>query len=218
MSEKIGRREFEERLELKVSGKERKLIMLAYKIAKLAHRGQTRDDGETRYFNHPKAVALILIEEFGVFDWELICAALLHDVQEDVPFFLDWDDYELIWGKNVLDLVFIATKEMHLEDKQERDKRYKARLRKADRRPKILKLADRLHNLRDLGSCSQEKQRKIIEETVRDYLPMARRTHQYSYRKMLEICELLAPDLLLSDSDQRKMIKRPRSSKQKSRS
>ncbi len=162
--------------------------MLAYRLAKYAHRGQRRDGGK-RYFDHPKRVALILIDELQIYDHEMIIAALLHDLKEDT-FMLEWDDIELIWGMRVKEMVDALTKEVHLTDREERDRRYKTKIRAADRQTKLVKLADRLDNLRDFDACTPEKQRRYIQETRRDYLPLAWKTNRYLYRKMREICDV----------------------------
>ena len=184
------REEFEERLRDRVSPENLEHIMLAYRLAKYAHRGQLRDDGVTRYFDHPKRVVLILVHELGIYDHEMIIAALLHDIKEDT-FMLEWRDIEIIFGTRVREMVDVLTKEVHLK-KPERDKRYKKRLKEADRQTKLIKLADRLDNLRDLGNCGDEKKRRYIRETLRDYAPLAEELSEYIHKELIEICSVSA--------------------------
>lgn len=83
-------------------------IMLAYKLSKYAHKGQTRSNGE-RYFEHPHRVTRLLIEEWGIYDHEILIAALLHDVPEDT-FMLNTDDISTMFGDRAGTLVKAVTK------------------------------------------------------------------------------------------------------------
>ena len=211
----VSEEDFEARLRAKIVEGELsevnfKRIMCAFRLAQAAHKGQESDDG-TPYIRHPIAVTLILIDEFQIFDMRIVCeeecwgleqkkkicscvvdalcAALLHDVKEDNESFMKLDDFEFIWGENVKDMVDILSKDTHMEDKVVRDKLYKRRLRKAIRLTRIIKFADRIHNLRTLSNSTFEKQKRVVWETQRNYLWMAKDTHIYSYRIMKDLCD-----------------------------
>lgn len=149
-----------------------KLIEKAYNDAKDAFRPVEREDGE-RYFEHLRAVALILILYLRVRDYRLIVASLLHDIVEDIP---SWtiERVRLEYGEEIALLVQWMTKPKKLfPDKAECERVYHDRFAEAPREFFLLKLADRLHNLLTLGACSPEKRQRKIEETKLYYLPYA---------------------------------------------
>jgi len=158
-----GREKFQASLKYRMSPKEIRLVMLAYKLSKYAHRNQTRKDG-TRYFEHPKRVAISLIEEFGICDYQMIVAALLHDVPED-SFMLDVEDIELIFGERCARMVDLLTKKKGVPFDD-----YIKRLVAGEEGAQIVKLADRLDNIRDTKGCSKEKIEKYLEETQQYFL------------------------------------------------
>lgn len=140
------------------------LVFAAYVLAKYGHRGQTRDGGE-RYFDHPRAVADIIIRDLNILiDWRIIVTALLHDVWEDSWILSEWLT-ERIFGPEVTRWIKFLTKEPGID--------YHDRL-KSPWQVKLIKLCDRLHNLRSLGSCTEEKQQKQIAETRVVYVPLAK--------------------------------------------
>lgn len=150
-------------------------VLGAFELAELAHRGQLRHSGEP-YITHPVAVASILAE------WRLdadgLASALLHDVIEDTRI-----SHLLLkerMGSTVLYLVEAVSKLDHLEfaSKEEAHAENFRRLVLAmtqDVRVMLIKLADRLHNMRTLGSLREEKKRRIAKETVDIYVPIAHR-------------------------------------------
>ena len=190
----IGRKEFEQVLRHKVTPDEFEKIMFAYVLAKAAHRGQMRDNGE-RYFEHPKSAALILVQEFGVYDSEMIIAELLHDTVEDTSIFGDREDvFDIrmtnIFGRRVAELVRALTKMKQFSEEQER--KYALWIvESADEDVQLLKLADRLHNLRTIENCDFEKQRRILEESIAIYLPCAKRIGGIVFEKFYEQCRTL---------------------------
>jgi len=147
--------------------RELKHVATAYVFSKYGHRGQQRDNGE-RYFEHPRAVALIILDEMEIRnDWQLIVIALLHDIVED-SWLLDEDRLEKNFGRAVALGIKYLTK-----DPTEKKELYLARLRSyATWRVLLVKLCDRVHNLRTLDGCSEEKQRKQILETEKEYIPL----------------------------------------------
>jgi len=168
-----------------------KLIERAYNDAKDAFRGVYRADKETRYFEHIRATALILIEYLRVKDHELIVAALLHDIVEDVP---SWTTQRIEneYGEQVALLVDYLTKpdESNYSSKQKRNELYHARFRFAPREFFLIKLADRFHNLYTLWNCSKQKQERKVEETEKYYLPHAEK-HLILYHEMEKQIEIL---------------------------
>lgn len=153
-----------------------KLIANAYKAAKNAFRGRQRADGETRAFEHLRAVTLILLEYLRVTDEKIIVAALLHDIVEDID---GWtiDRVEEEFGPEVALLVDWLTKPdpAKFPTKVARHAFYHTRFRFAPREFFLVKLADRLHNLLTLDACTVEKQMKKIAETRSFYLFYAER-------------------------------------------
>lgn len=161
-------------------------IMFAYDFAKEAHRTQWRDSGE-RYFEHVRAVALILLDELNWFDKELLIALLLHDTGEDSPILGNrLEDYaefirtaririQKMFGSAVADLVIKLTKP-EVDGKQFRTKEeahayYLAELAK-DPLALVGKALDRLHNVRCLAGTREEKRIRILAETTDIYLPL----------------------------------------------
>lgn len=174
-------------------------IMFAYRIAKAAHQQQERDDG-VRYFEHPRGVALILIEEFNSSDPDMIIAALLHDTVEDTFIFGVGDDacwsLKKTFGNNVMRFVLALSKERcSEEEKIERDRRYFAAIERADEKIKIIKCADRLHNLRDITHCTIQKKKHYLEETREHFLPMTRKMLPQVHEEMLQICTRLEEEI-----------------------
>ncbi len=170
-----------------------KLIEKAYNYAKDAFREKYRDDGETRYFEHIRAVALILIDYLRVKDYRLIIAALLHDIVEDIP---SWtiERVRMEFGEEVALLVEYMTKPSgEYPNKKDRDAVYHSRFRSAPREFFLIKLADRLHNLLTLWACTEEKRKRKIEETRMYYMPYAEE-HFILYHELLAVIgQLEAP-------------------------
>ena len=153
-----------------------KRIEKAYHIAKNEFRDKRRDDGE-RYFEHLRSVALILMVYLRIRDTDVIIAALLHDIVEDIPGW-NYDRVRDIFGTNVATLIWYVTKPKVEEfggDKRERDRRYHENFLHAPRKAIIIKLADRLHNLLTLWNGDPEKRKRKIQETQDFYLALAER-------------------------------------------
>lgn len=180
-------------------------IDLSYQMAKAAHRGQMREGGE-RYFEHPRSVALILLDEVKTKDPNIIIASLLHDVAEDTalfsnltksPSYTDWrQKVEVnvagIFGEEVAEVLLAVTKtEVDGVDIQTKDQAAEIthqNLQNASPKAVLVKMADRLHNLRTLGSCSAEKIQRKIAETKEIYFPIFQKAAgvypvEYAYLK-----------------------------------
>ena len=152
------------------------IIERAYLFARKAHAGARRMSGEP-YILHPIAVAKIVISELGLGSTS-ICAALLHDVVEDTEY--TRDDIERAFGKKIADIVEGMTKISGgiFGDKasiQAENFRKLLLSMSNDIRVVLIKMADRLHNMRTLGSMRPEKQYKIAGETLYVYAPLAHR-------------------------------------------
>jgi (p)ppGpp synthase/HD superfamily hydrolase len=153
---------------------EYQLIERAYNTAKNAFRSHEREGGE-RYFEHLRAVALILMVHMRIRDANIIAASLLHDIVEDID---DWsqDRIAVEFNRVVAQLVWWVTKPDVLEyegDKEARNRAYHQNLNLAPREAIMIKLADRLHNLITLWDVDAEKQRRKVRETQDFYLSLA---------------------------------------------
>lgn len=161
-------------------------ITRAFELAQQAHDGARRQTGEA-YINHPVAVANV-VADIGL-DETSICAALLHDAVEDTPLQLvdlrdqfDSETAAIVDGVTKLDRVSFASKQAQ----------HAATLRKMlvamakDGRVLIIKLADRLHNMRTLGVFDAHKQARVAQETLDIYAPLANRLGMGEVRNELE--------------------------------
>lgn len=151
-------------------------LKAAYDFSAAAHEGQTRQTGEP-YFIHPCAVVNILVD-LGFDDVSTLVAAFLHDVLEDTP--VTSDELEQKFGKEVLELVEGVTKLdkikfVSAEDEQAENLRKMFFAMAKDYRVIIIKLADRLHNMRTLDALKPEKQIKIATQSLKIYAPLAGR-------------------------------------------
>ncbi len=164
-----------ERLETTYTGKELELCEKAYEFAKKAHEHQKRASGED-YFVHPCTVAGILLD-LGL-DAATVAAAFLHDVIEDTP--VSEGDLKKEFGEEVLLLVQGVTKlekiEFTSQEEEQAENFRKLFVAMAkDIRVIIIKLADRLHNMRSLNFLSVERQQRMARETLEIYAPLAGR-------------------------------------------
>lgn len=152
-----------------------KILFKAYKFAEKAHEGQKRASGEP-YFIHPCAVAEILVD-LGL-DCATVTAALLHDIIEDTP--VTPEEIQREFGDEVLTLVSGVTKldkivfKSHEEEEAENFRKIFIAMAK-DIRVIIIKLADRLHNMRSLNFLSEERQKRMARETLDIFCPIAGR-------------------------------------------
>ncbi len=151
------------------------LIRKAYRLGALAHHGQFRKSGEA-YITHPVSVAMLLADQ-GM-DVETLCAAILHDVLEDTP--VERERISSEFGETVAELVDGVTKldKLQFRDRQEAAAESFRKMLLAmarDLRVILIKLADRLHNMRTIGSMSPESRRRIARETLDIYAPIAQR-------------------------------------------
>ncbi|MBI4935715.1 MAG: bifunctional (p)ppGpp synthetase/guanosine-3',5'-bis(diphosphate) 3'-pyrophosphohydrolase [Actinobacteria bacterium] len=162
------------------------LINRAYETAKEAHRHQLRSSGES-YINHPLAVARI-VADLGL-DEISLAAALLHDAVEDTEITIA--DVETAFGAEVAQIVDGVTKLERLQF-DSKEAQQAATMRKMlvamarDLRVLIIKLADRLHNMRTIAAMPSEKQQRIAHETLEIYAPLAHRLGMQELKQQLE--------------------------------
>lgn len=162
------------------------IVLKAFEFAKAAHNGVRRRSGEP-YILHPIAVSKIVVKEIGL-GYKSIVAALLHDVVEDTEY--NTDDIERLFGAKIASLVDGLTKiksafDSGTSSQAENFKRILLTLND-DVRVILIKLADRLHNMRTIEFMPEHKQSKILSETMYIFIPLAHRLGLYSIKSELE--------------------------------
>ena len=183
IAEKTGR--IFEAMSKRVTPEELEKIRGAFLLAKEAHAPQKRKSGEP-YILHPIAVAQIAAEEL-MLDANTVIACFLHDVVEDTPYTIE--DIRKRFGDDVAMLVRVVTKKAgKVYELSKQLDNYKQLLDSLlyDTRAILVKLADRLHNMRTLKSMKPEKQMKIAGETDYFYAPLANRLGLYNIKTELE--------------------------------
>ncbi len=165
---------------------DRALLRKAFKISLDAHKGMRRKSGEP-YILHPLSVAKIVANEMGL-GATSICGALLHDVVEDTDYSIE--DIENLFGQKIASIIDGLTKISGVFDSnstiQVENFRKILLTLSDDIRVILIKLADRLHNMRTLNSLSPRKQMKISGETIYLYAPLAHRLGFYAIKTELE--------------------------------
>ncbi len=173
-------------LKKNVSPQEKKLIRRAFELAMNSHQDMRRKSGEP-YVLHPIAVARVVTEEMGLDATSVVCA-LLHDVVEDTEVTLE--EIERTFNKEVARIVDGLTKISGVYDLnssiQAENFRKLLLTLNDDIRVILIKLADRLHNMRTLDSLKREKQLKIASETMYLYAPLAHRMGLYAIKTEME--------------------------------
>ncbi len=170
----------------KLDEDQNKVIRKAFDIALDAHKDQRRKTGEP-YIYHPIEVAKIVANEIGLGATSIACA-LLHDVIEDSDY--TYEDLKKIFGQKIADIVNGLTKisVMNHQNISIQSENYRKLLLtlSTDFRVILIKIADRLHNMRTLDSMRPDKQKKIASETVYIYAPLAHRLGLYNIKSELE--------------------------------
>ncbi|MFK7995184.1 MAG: bifunctional (p)ppGpp synthetase/guanosine-3',5'-bis(diphosphate) 3'-pyrophosphohydrolase [Granulosicoccus sp.] len=161
-------------------------ISRAFLLAREAHSGQTRSSGEP-YITHPVAVAG-LVFDMGL-DHMSVMSALLHDVLEDTP--VSRDDLVEAFGEEVTHIVDGVSKLTHLRFRTKAEAQAESFMKMllamvTDLRVIMIKLADRLHNMRTIGSLRPDKRRRIGKETLEVYAPIASRLGMFTIKNELE--------------------------------
>ncbi|MDA3905278.1 MAG: RelA/SpoT family protein [Bacteroidales bacterium] len=176
--------------------RDRKLIIKAFKVALEAHQGMRRRSGEP-YIFHPLEVALICVNEIGL-GTKSIVSSLLHDVVEDTDYTLE--DIRSLFGEKIAQIIDGLTKIREIFGNQPVESMQAENFKRLlltlsdDVRVILIKLADRLHNMRTLDGLPKEKQLKIASETTFLYAPLAHRLGLHAIKSELE-------DLALSYTD-----------------
>ncbi len=174
---------------------ENRIVFRALDFAVELHSGQKRKSNEP-YIIHPLSVAQILAQDLGVRDPSILASALLHDVVEDVSH-ITIDDIKQRFGNVVGELVDGCTK-MALQRRDRTtlvDLTHSKLLLTSSRRLGVLliKMADRLHNIKTLEFLKKAKQRRIAQETIEIYAPLAAKLNLYSLKR--ELFQLALPYL-----------------------
>lgn len=150
-----------------------KKIRRALAAAEDAHAGQTRDD-DTPYILHPLRTAFFLLRELGIYNADILSAALLHDVAEDHERYTS-DYIEARFGTRVGSIVCTLTKPSEpAKTREQINEVYFERLRHSDEECRLIKLADKLDNVRDAVNCPYPAKRRRTAAEAKDfYLPLA---------------------------------------------
>jgi GTP pyrophosphokinase len=201
-------------LKTKLKKGDKELVRHAFEVAAEAHRDMRRKSGEP-YILHPLAVAQITVQEIGLGVTSAICA-LLHDTVEDTEVTLS--DIEREFGSQCARIIDGLTKistvleETNTSTKQAENFKKILLTLAEDPRVILIKLADRLHNMRTLDSMSREKQLKIASETVFIYSPLAHRLGLYNIKSEMEDLSLkyTEPEVYFDIAQKLKESKRER--------
>lgn len=183
-------------LKAKLKKGDKELVRTAFEMAAEAHKSMRRKSGEP-YILHPLAVAQICVEEIGLGVRSTICA-LLHDTVEDTDISLE--DVEREFGTEIARIIDGLTKIANVVDanSSQQAENFKKILLTLTDDPRVIliKLADRLHNMRTLDSMKREKQLKVASETVYVYAPLAHRLGLYNLKTEMEDLSMkyLEPD------------------------
>lgn len=178
--------ELQEQLTTRFNSEQLADVSRAFVMARDAHSGQTRSSGEP-YITHPVAVAGIVFE-LGL-DHLSVMAALMHDVLEDTP--VTRDALVDLFGEEVTHIVDGVSKLNHLKFRSKAEAQAQSFMKMllamvTDIRVIMIKLADRLHNMRTIGSLRQDKRRRIGKETLEVYAPIASRLGMFAVKEELE--------------------------------
>lgn len=188
-----------------------KMIRKAYEMAVQAHAEQRRKSGEP-YILHPIAVARICSEEIGLGPTAVACA-LLHDVVEDTDITLDEIEHEFgIRVRKIVDGLTKLDNAYNSESPQAENFKKVLSTLVEDVRVVLIKMADRLHNMRTLGSMPRHKQLKIAAETSYMYAPLAHRLGLYNIKtEFQDLCmKIIDPDNYRLVADKLKVTKKDR--------
>src|SRR5204862_6135440 len=200
-------------LRSKLKKGDEELVRRAFEIAADAHKTMRRKSGEP-YILHPIAVAIICVEEIGLGVRSTICS-LLHDTVEDTDVTIE--DIQREFGPEIAKIVDGLTKISNIVDvnASQQAENFKKILLTLTDDPRVIliKLSDRLHNMRTLDSMKREKQLKISSETVYIYAPLAHRMGLYTIKTEMEdlAMKYMEPDMYKDIAQKLAETKRERS-------
>lgn len=166
----------------------RPIVQRAYDLATTAHEGQWRDGRDNApYITHPLRVALILAEEAGRTESDLLAVALLHDVLEDTD--VEMADMRDRMGADITNAVELLTKEeVPSGGKAARDVAYYAGIINGGELVRLVKCADRVDNLRGMKQLNDpQRWAKYVKETREHILPIAEMTNPVLYQKLVDL-------------------------------
>lgn len=178
------------RVALALAGPQRAAVLRAWQVADAAHAGMMRDEG-TPFITHPVEVCRILWDEFACRDADLLCAALLHDVLEDTT--VGEDELRATFGEHVTALVVAVTKvQVPTEERSTRDAAYVRSLLVASADVRLLKMADRIHNLRMVPlSGDRAKAQRYLDVSRDVFARMAAATDPRALALLTAACDAL---------------------------
>lgn len=178
------------RIALALAAAQREALLRAWQVAEAGHAGMLRDEG-TPFITHPVEVCRILWDELACRDADLLCAALLHDVLEDTC--VDADAMGAVFGERVTGLVLAVTKQsVPTAEKAARDAAYLQALLVASDEVRLLKLADRIHNLRMVPlSGDAAKARRYLAVSRDVFARMAAATDPRAAALLTAACDAL---------------------------
>lgn len=171
-------REFDNTIFTRYQGETLGKVAKATAIAYEAHEGQFRRNGQP-YIVHPLRVALVLMREFCCYNVDMVCAAILHDVVEDAGDRFSLEKLKDEFGEGVSNLVDAVSYVNEREPDHVRFAKKAQKVHDGGRRAVLLKLSDRIDNLRDLANLSSKDARDVrfreayLSETEEHYIPMA---------------------------------------------
>lgn len=154
-----------------------------------------------KFIGHPMRVALILVEELGIKERDILAAALLHDVVEDSQWKITTYDLEKKFNRSIALMVSIVTRPAPDENipRQQQLDTFHERIGQSNVYARVIKLAERLDNMRDLVDIEDpEFQKEYLMQTWQVFLPIAAGTDKTLHGKLLTICRQLEQQLTLS--------------------
>lgn len=154
-----------------------KSLKIAYLKAEYAHKDQKRRNGRP-YITHPLRVAIILAGELNIKDTNTLIMALLHDVVEDTPVTIE--EIQQLFGETIAEGVKLLTKADDFKENIEKQRKYFWHLKRAPKNVQLVKLADRLDNMRDLENGTEPfKIKKYCQDTSYNFINWAKKVSPY---------------------------------------
>jgi (p)ppGpp synthase/HD superfamily hydrolase len=178
-------------------------LALAEEVHHKHYRKPSKSDPyvKPKFIAHPMRVALILIEELGIKERDILVAALLHDVVEDSSWKITTHDLEKKFNRSIALMVSIVTRPAPDENiaRELQLLTYHERIEQANVYARVIKLAERLDNLRDLKDMDEpDFQKTYLVETWQIYVPIAANTDKVLHEKLVKICRQMEEALTIS--------------------
>lgn len=174
---------------------DRERLVAAWELAARVHAAQLRDEG-TPYIDHPAAVAAILWHELGCHDIDALLAAITHDVIEDGDGVTHEHVSQRIGAKAARMVVHLSKAPVPVDRKTIRDEEYLTSLETVDTLTRLVKLADRIHNLRSvLASPDGDKVRRYLAVSRERFIPLAIATDHTAAQLIADACDAIEASL-----------------------